>query len=1193
MADGDPKHQDAAPIQGMLDGMNELAAELLGVTIDPAQDQPESAAETQPATNEVFEKNCAIISLRNPNVANALRQTKPAPNVRLDVAPDGGLTGTIEEQGKSRALASKRAPIDEASRLAASVDVEESAIIVICGFGVGHHVRAIAEKHRGSGVIVVYEPDLALLRAVLERENFVETIGGADVRFVTDAQNEPEVAAQLAGVEGLVSMGVKIVNHPASTARLGSRRDDFGVTLARVVSAIRTHVVTTLMQSGVTIRNELMNLDHYAAAPGVSHLRNAAQGRHAVVVSAGPSFRKNVELLKQPGIRDRVVIIAVQTVLKPMLEMGIKPHFVTALDFHEISTRFYDGLTAADVEGVTLVAEPKANPAITSAFPGQVLCVQSNLLDKLLGDEMLDSLGGTRGQLERGATVAHLAYYLARYLGCDPVALIGQDLAFTDGQYYAANAAIHNVWANELGEFNTLEMMEWQRIVRMRQHLHSREDTLGRHVYTDEQMVTYLMQFERDFLRDKERGLLTIDATEGGIFKQGTVVRPLSLVLEDAALRDPIELPAAPEPETSSSPLIRRVRDVRAGVWKVGDISRKSAKLLEEMADHQEDTQHVNRLIHEIHDLRDEVRKLEPAMDLVQTLNQTGTLKRARADRDIYLEQRRLEQDTSLSTHDRKLAEQRARMKRDLTNVQWLADAADEMGELLDSTVRALQGQPKLTRDPAVSVNDQGEKIEIARLNTWAVIPYTQDQGVLGTPRDLGSPLFGQKSAIEITLERLAKTSLINGAVLITPEPERLRSVLAEFDLGDFKAEIMPVEPGSMDARLKTIRVARSFASELWRGGLGGWTVWDEVYHPALTREAAEMVGADAIALLGPDWCGIDPDLTDACVERLAENPTKQKLTFSPAACGLSPCVLARELLDEIADKSEQAGTWGSIGALLGYVPAAPTPDPIGKEHCVQVPSVLRDAGHRYIADTPAGAQRLAQAFEIHGLKTCAENIVSPSRTESPSVREVIIDASNDSGDQISTDALRGALTRIDGPFVVTLSGIDRLGAGVGTDLISAARACGALSVHVRTGLGNEHAEELLQADIVSCDLHALSSETFATLTGRADFEQARSRFKSLLDARVMENGVPRPWIVPRITRRDAVYEQIESFYDESLMACGAAVIDSLPETVNGERIAPLPIPEPARERIEARQVRVSPDGEMDTRPAPSSAEAA
>ena len=123
-----------------------------------------------------------------------------------------------------------------------------------------------------------------------------------------------------------------------------------------------------------------------------------------------------VDLLSRPGVRERVVIIAVQTVLKTLLARGIKPHFVTALDYHEISARFYEGLTEADVEGVTLVVEPKANPAILKAWPGAIRCVGDHVLEQILGE----SLACDMGELTPGATVAHLAYYLARHLGCDP-----------------------------------------------------------------------------------------------------------------------------------------------------------------------------------------------------------------------------------------------------------------------------------------------------------------------------------------------------------------------------------------------------------------------------------------------------------------------------------------------------------------------------------------------------------------------------------------------------------------------------------------------------------------------------------------------------------------------------------------------------------------------------------------------------
>jgi len=37
--------------------------------------------------------------------------------------------------------------------------------------------------------------------------------------------------------------------------------------------------------------------------------------------------------------------------------------------------------------------------------------------------------------LRAGATVAHLAYYLAEHLGCNPIIMVGQDLGFSDGLF--------------------------------------------------------------------------------------------------------------------------------------------------------------------------------------------------------------------------------------------------------------------------------------------------------------------------------------------------------------------------------------------------------------------------------------------------------------------------------------------------------------------------------------------------------------------------------------------------------------------------------------------------------------------------------------------------------------------------------------------------------------------------------------
>src|SRR4051812_41943818 len=132
--------------------------------------------------------------------------------------------------------------------------------------------------------------------------------------------------------------------------------------------------------------------------------------------------------------------------------------------------------------------------------------------------------------LRAGATVAHLAYYLAEHLGCDPIVFVGQDLGFSDGLYYSPGTSYEDVWRPELGRFCTMEMKQWEQIVRERPIMRKIPDQQGRPMYTEERLFTYLQQFERDFLRSERK---IIDATEGGAAKRGTTSIKLADVIRE------------------------------------------------------------------------------------------------------------------------------------------------------------------------------------------------------------------------------------------------------------------------------------------------------------------------------------------------------------------------------------------------------------------------------------------------------------------------------------------------------------------------------------------------------------------------------------------------------------------------------------------------------------------------------------
>jgi hypothetical protein len=82
-----------------------------------------------------------------------------------------------------------------------------------------------------------------------------------------------------------------------------------------------------------------------------------------------------------------------------------------------------------------------------------------------------------------------------------------------------------------------------------------------------------------------------------------------------------------------------------------------------------------------------------------------------------------------------------------------------------------------------------------------------------------------------------------------------------------------------------------------------------------------------------------------------------------------------------------------------------------------------------------------------------------------------------------------------------------------------------------------------------------------------------------LLEANVLVAGMPSAWIVPRATRRDLVYEELEDFYVRGLLTAGTSVIDPLPHAIPGERIEPLPRPANVVSRLRTSTLVVDIDG--------------
>jgi hypothetical protein len=143
-------------------------------------------------------------------------------------------------------------------------------------------------------------------------------------------------------------------------------------------------------------------------------------------------------------------------------------------------------------------------------------------------------------------------------------------------------------------------------------------------------------------------------------------------------------------------------------------------------------------------------------------------------------------------------------------------------------------------------------------------------------------------------------------------------------------------------------------------------------------------------------------------------------------------------------------------------------------------------------------------------------------------------------------------------------------------EIVEAARRSGAM-VRVVSRLGNSVGEQLETLDVEVIDVPMVNAD------GSVDDAAGVAAGRLIDRIKTGAEGLPERWVVSRLTRRDAVYSTLETLYDAWLMRAGACVIEPLPEAIEGERIAPLPVPASARSRREREEVVMGPDGVVRT----------
>jgi hypothetical protein len=430
-----------------------------------------------------------------------------------------GLHEASASRGASAAvkrLHSKYDPWKEA-RAQLPQDVDPSRIVLVFGAGLGYVIRLMLDR----GISVVWvETDQSLLVEGLRLIDFRVELQSGQLR-IAQAVESKQIDEWRLSNKSVTFWSHRVFLTPDLAQLKGkcefllNRQSVNQATLARFERIWAVNLCANL----ITLQN----------GRPVKDLFGAHKGSPAVVIGAGPSLTDSLAELARA--RRRAVFVAVDTAVRVLSHAGIDPDYIVTVDPQPVNRVFLEGYRGK----ARIVLDPTVshhtakyaarNPVHVTATPFQL----GRLFAAMLGEEP--------GEISFGGSVSTNAYDLARKMGCNPVFLVGQDLAFSDGQVHARGAALEERLSWKESRVNRREMHNYAQLTAITPL--AVEDLRGGLSQTNGKLTIFYRWFEARFETDQKSGLKTVNCTRRGALFRSARQGSLDELKEDLPTANP------------------------------------------------------------------------------------------------------------------------------------------------------------------------------------------------------------------------------------------------------------------------------------------------------------------------------------------------------------------------------------------------------------------------------------------------------------------------------------------------------------------------------------------------------------------------------------------------------------------------------------------------------------------------------
>lgn len=392
-------------------------------------------------------------------------------------------------------------PEDEAVKFAGKIQLTENSITVLVGLGNGRIVSEIMKKLNKEAILFIYEPSLELFFYVMEHFDLTSIIQDERVGLFVEGIDEDVLANNLSFVLSNINVGVTVLEaHPKYKELFPAQFEKAQKIFKECRESELTNLRTLIQRSRLMTENAIANIPYFLRSKlSTDYIGKFPEDVPAIIVAGGPSLDKNYEVLRQA--KGKSLIIAMDRTARYLLDKGIAPDLVCALDFNKNPDLFKD----ERLKDIPFLYMPDLSHRVMDIVNGNKLIYGTG--DFKLYDSLIRQYGKSPITIPVGGSVATFAFGFARSMGFKRTILVGQDLALTEGKVYSGG------WENKRAEAEEFEhLMVPGNVEEM--------------VETRGDFYIYLIWFNQA-VKEAEGYMEVINATEGGAKIEGTKVMTL------------------------------------------------------------------------------------------------------------------------------------------------------------------------------------------------------------------------------------------------------------------------------------------------------------------------------------------------------------------------------------------------------------------------------------------------------------------------------------------------------------------------------------------------------------------------------------------------------------------------------------------------------------------------------------------